>query len=121
MDDLETRLRRLRLRPPGEELDRRVLAQRPTMATKPVTHPWWRRSIIVPWPAAAALVVVLLSLLFARMPSSLRRESPFESSGRPGGPDEPTDLAPPPGQPVRSETCLYVPGKGVIIHRVEIR
>ncbi len=80
MDDLERKLKALRLRPPSDKLDERVLAEAPQPRVVPV-H-WWNRYRVPVWAAAAASVLMVLvgfaggAALVARRPVTIVQQSP---------------------------------------------
>ncbi len=79
MDDLERKLKTLRLRPPSDNLDDRVLGDAPPRV---IPAPWWNRYRVPVWAAAAAsLLMVLLGFaggatLVARRPVTVVQTSP---------------------------------------------
>jgi hypothetical protein len=92
LDEAFLRLRRLEPTAYGRNLNRTVITdelQQLAMAEKKPTVPWWRKTIAVPVPVAAALVMIAAVLLF----SNFRKEQVY-LQGKVATPTQPAQSLP---------------------------
>jgi hypothetical protein len=119
VNEFEDRLRQLKLRPPSEELDRRVQAQKPAdrgiearvpagrgveaevPAYRRKRVPWWWRPLSVPWPLAVLVALLVAAALVLKGTASRSAPAALTTSSS------------------HLETTLYVPGKGVVFRRID--
>lgn len=128
MNEMERRLKRLKLKAPPAGLEHRVKAQKPKILT-PSDGCWWQRRIAVPLPVLGLLVMLLIGLSGFSAYHATKSPSPeAKVDVRPA----PTTTSPaedrePPlksddheSNPISHAVAYYVPGHGVVYSKQEI-